>query len=473
MEFLTKSELMSFWQCPKKFWLEKHKPEAADNEPDEQMIANGEAVGEAARGLFPGGVKVDTLDLEQALATTLKLLPQGTTLFEPAFEHGGVRVRVDILQGDTLTEVKSGTSAKDHYFTDAAIQAWTTSNSGHRLSKVQLALLNPGFVYQGDGYEGLLNFNDATASIQDSYQHIPSLVENARLVRAGTEPPLILTGPQCNSPIACPFQGYCSAGRPEYPVESLPRSAKIVDVCRQNGIAAIADIPENWLTSEIHQRVRRTIITGQPEIDAELLSLIRTLAYPRYYLDFEAIAFAVPIWIGTSPHQHLPFQWSCHIETAPGMMEHAEFLDISGQPPMRSFAESLIQTLGKTGPIIVYSPYEKQILGNLCKIYPDLQPQLSAVINRLVDLLPHMRKHFYHPQQHGSWSIKALLPVVAPDLNYKMLENVHNGTEAQAAFMKSSNPLTDPATKQKLEQDMRAYCKLDTLAMVQLVKYLE
>jgi hypothetical protein len=463
---------MSFYQCPKRFWLENHKPEAAEDEPDEQMIANGEAVGEAARGLFPGGIKIDTLNPEQALADTMSLLAQGVPLFEPAFQHDGVRVRVDILQGDTLTEVKSGTSVKDHYFTDAAIQAWATHHSGHLLSKVQLAILNADFVYQGNGYDGLLKFDDITSFVQDAYPNIPGLVENARQVMAGAEPPLVLTGPQCNNPTACPFQGYCSAGRPEYPVESLPRSAKIVDICRQNGITAIADIPENWLTSEIHQRVRRTVLSGQPEIDAELVNAVRELAYPRYYLDFEAIAFAVPIWVGTSPHQHLPFQWSCHIETAPGTVEHAEFLDISGQPPMRAFTESLIQTLGTTGSIVVYSHYEKQVLGNLCKIYPDLQPQLSAIIDRLVDLLPPMRKHFYHPQQHGSWSIKALLPVVAPDLNYKLLENVHNGTEAQAAFMKASNPLTDTTTRQKLEQDMLAYCKLDTLAMVKLVHYL-
>jgi hypothetical protein len=465
---------MSFYQCPKRFWLEKHKPEAAEeDDSDEQLIANGEAVGEVARSLFSGGIKVDTLNPEQALADTMQLLAQGVPLFEAAFEHGGVRVRVDILQSDTLTEVKSGTSVKDHYLTDAAVQAWATSQSGHALGKIQLAVLNSDFVYQGNGYDGLLKFEDVTSFVQTSYPDIPGLVEHARRVMAGAEPPLVLTGPQCNKPHGCPFQGHCSAGRPEYPIESLPRSAKIVDALRQEGIAAIEDIPDNWLNNEIHQRVRRTVISGQPEIDAELVEAVRGLAYPRYYLDFEAIAFAVPIWVGTRPHQHLPFQWSCHIEPAAGVLEHAEFLDISGQPPMRAFAESLIQALGAAGPVIVYSHYEKQVLTNLCAIYPDLQPQLAAIIARLFDLLPYMRKHFYHPAQQGSWSIKALLPVVAPDLNYKMLETVHNGTEAQMAFIKATSSTTDATTKQKLEQDMLAYCKLDTLAMVKLAKYVE
>lgn len=135
---LTKSDVMSYFQCPKRLWLETHKPEEAHDEPDEQIIANGEAVGVAARGLFAGGIKVDTLDPDQALADTQSLLQTGAPLFEAAFAHGGVRVRVDILHGDTLIEVKSGTKVKENYSVDAAVQAWVTHHGGHPLKKVLL-----------------------------------------------------------------------------------------------------------------------------------------------------------------------------------------------------------------------------------------------------------------------------------------------------------------------------------------------
>lgn len=435
------------------------------------IIANGKAVGQLAREQFSDGIHIETLNHQIALQLTQEYAQTDTTLFEPAFEHGGVRVRVDILDGDTLTEVKSSTKVKDHYLTDAAIQAWAAHHAGHPVRKVQLAVVDSEYVYQGEGYGGLLKFEDVTEQVLESFQYIPGLIENANLTVAGDEP-LTLTGPQCNKPHACPFKQYCQADRPEYPIETLPYIGKVLDALRQEDIHTIEDIPEGWLTNAIHERVRRTVLSGEAEIDAELVQMVKDLSFPRYYLDFEAIAFAVPIWPGTRPHQHLPFQWSCHIETAASALEHSEFLDISGTAPMRAFAESLIQALAQDGPIIVYSGYEERILKSLQQLYPGLSDSLAAIVDRLVDLLPPMRKHFYHPQQHGSWSIKALLPIVAPDLNYKALENVHNGTEAQLAFTKCIDPATNPTTRQKLQQDMLAYCKLDTLAMVRVVQYL-
>jgi hypothetical protein len=472
MTNFTKSDLMSFYQCPKRLWLEKNRPEVAHDEPDEMIIANGEAVGALAREQFPEGIHIETLNEQTALSLTQQYEDLTKPLFESAFEHGGVRVRVDILHGDTPTEVKSGTKLKEHYLTDAAIQAWATHHAGRGISKVQLAVVDSEFVYQGNGYDGLLKFEDITEQVLDSYQYIPGLIENAGNTVAGEEP-LILTGPQCKKPHPCPFQDYCNATRPEYPIESLPRSAKIVDALRQKGIEAIEDIPENWLTNEIHQRVRRTVISGEAEIEQKLITFLQGLSYPRFYLDFEAIAFAVPIWSGTRPHQHLPFQWSCHIEPAAGELKHEEFLDISGNPPMRTFTESLIDVLGNTGPIVVYSPYEQRILKGLQELYPDLSDRLAGIIDRLVDILPMMRRHYYHPQQHGSWSIKALLPIVAPELNYKSLENVQNGTQAQLAFVKAISEDIDDATRRKLELDMLTYCKLDTLAMVKVVHFIQ
>jgi len=86
---------------------------------------------------------------------------------------------------------------------------------------------------------------------------------------------------------------------------------------------------------------------------------------------------------------------------------------------MRAFAESLIATLGSKGPILVYSHYEKRILNELATAYPDLAHALQALVARLVDLQPITRQHYYHPAMKGSWSIKAVLPTVAPDLELR------------------------------------------------------
>ena len=77
---------------------------------------------------------------------------------------------------------------------------------------------------------------------------------------------------------------------------------------------------------------------------------LASLPYPRFYLDFETAQFAVPVWPGTRPFEQLPFQWSCHVEPAFGVVEHAEFLDTTGDAPMRAAIEALLATLGERGP---------------------------------------------------------------------------------------------------------------------------
>src|SRR6266566_2006106 len=54
---------------------------------------------------------------------------------------------------------------------------------------------------------------------------------------------------------------------------------------------------------------------------------------PVRLADFEGIDLPVPRWVGVYPYEHVPFQWSCHIEREPGVFAHAEFLDLSGEDP--------------------------------------------------------------------------------------------------------------------------------------------
>ena len=170
---------------------------------------------------------------------------------------------------------------------------------------------------------------------------------------------------------------------------------------------------------------------GQAFVGAELKTLARELPFPRYYLDFETIGPAVPMFAGTRPFEALPFQWSCHIETKPGALEHAEFLQLAPEPPIRELAERLLATLGTSGPIVVYTPYERRVLNELAARYPDLAARLTAATERIVDLHPATRRGYYHPAMQGSWSIKAVLPTVAPDLSYAKLGEVQDGLAAQ------------------------------------------
>ena len=177
------------------------------------------------------------------------------------------------------------------------------------------------------------------------------------------------------------------------------------------------------------------------------------------------------MWAGTRPYEQLPFQWSCHVERRPGVLDHLEFLDTSGGSPLRACAESLVDALGSVGPILTYSRFERDVINRLAARFPDLKDALQALTGRLVDLLPLVKAHYYHPAMKGSFSIKAVLPTVAPGLSYDALGEVRDGIAAQLAYEALIDAQTPPAHRSVLAAQLREYCRLDTLAMVELVQY--
>jgi Domain of unknown function(DUF2779) len=123
------------------------------------------------------------------------------------------------------------------------------------------------------------------------------------------------------------------------------------------------------------------------------------------------------------------------------------------------------------GPILVYTPYERRVLKDLAARYADLAPRLAALDERIVDLHPPTRRHYYHPAMQGSWSIKAVLPTVAPELRYETLGEVRDGLAAQHAYLEAIKPATAEARRAALRRALLDYCKQDTLALVRLVEF--
>ena len=140
---------------------------------------------------------------------------------------------------------------------------------------------------------------------------------------------------------------------------------------------------------------------------------------------------------------------------------------------MRLFAEKLLATLGNEGPILVYSHFEKTRLKELADLFPDLADGLNRFIDRLVDLLPLTRQNYYHPEMKGSWSLKMVLPTIAPDIDYGSLEEVQDGGGAQLAYAEAIDPVATESRRQELTERLLEYCKLDTLALVKLVSFFQ
>lgn len=482
---LSKSRIAEYLQCPKRLYLSVHFPELKQESAGMQARFNaGHEVGRIAQQLYPDGVMIgdERNDLRAALAQTRDVLRDhpDKPVFEATFQHGDMLIRADVLipDGDAyrMVEVKSSTSVKDYYLPDCAMQSWVAENAGIRLGRIALMNVNSDFVYEQAGnYRGLLKETDISDAVQPFKREVPGWIASSQSVLAG-EVPGVEVGAHCNSPFECPFYGHCSAGLPEYPVDLLPKNKArgTVDSLKAGGYEDLREVPAGVIAHSLLEKIRRVTVRGEAELDEAARSAMAILPYPRYYLDFETIQFTVPVWLGTSPFQQLPFQWSCHVEHADGELRHSEFLGLSGEPPMRAFAESLIHAMGNDGPVLVYNQgFEKGRMRELAQMFPDLAPSLLHIIERVVDLLPLAREHYYHPAMKGSWSIKAVLPCIAPDLDYGNLDEVQHGGAAQAAFMEAIAPETSSERREKLRQSLLEYCKLDTYAMVRLARFFE
>jgi hypothetical protein len=103
--------------------------------------------------------------------------------------------------------------------------------------------------------------------------------------------------------------------------------------------------------------------------------------------------------------------------------------------------------------------------------FDEIDDEMSTVIERLWDMLKVVRENYYHPEFHGSLSIKSVVPAVVPDLDYSALR-IGDGGSAAAAFQRRVEGNTSGAEWEGVGSDLRTYCGMDTMAMVRLSQVL-
>ena len=449
-------------------------------------MKNGDKVGEMAQELYGTADSVEVLlsrDRDEMVHRTAELLARDkrSPIFEATFEYKNVIVRIDVLLPDgdgwRAIEIKSSKKQKSEHEIDCAAQWWVMTHAGLDVHSIALGHVDGAFDYQGDGkYEGLIKEVDLTETVKTLQPVVEELIEEASRVIAGPKPDVPL-GKQCTKPWECEFFRVCYPMDEEYPVPGLGGSKTNHAAWVSRGIKDLRDVPSAELTEDRPIRVHRVTCDGKPELIPGAKEKIEKWGYPRYYLDFEAIGAAVPLWKGIKPHEQVPVQYSVHIDDGTGDgsfegMRHEEFLDLSGEAPMRKLAEKLIKDLGDSGVVFMYTSYEKRMINMLIKLYPDLEKPLTAIVDRLEDLKKIVADHYYHPCMLGSWSIKSVLPAIAPHLSYEQLEGIKDGALAVDGYVEAIDPETTSERKAELEKELLDYCRFDTEAMVESAGFL-
>ena len=477
----SKSKYLSGLQCHKRLWLEIHKPELAPPPPtgQQRIFDQGTAIGEMAREEFPNGVLIeaDHLNIPVAIKQTEEALANSAdTIFEGCFIYDDILVRPDIiLQNDlgswNLIEVKSSTSVKEMNIHDVAVQTWVLQGSGLEVKRAFLKHINRDCVYPD--LSNIFKTVDLMEPVEAVLSTVPQKLSEYKSLLSNSEPDIPI-GKHCSNPYDCPFVSYCWRDVPDHSIFNISRLRWSVKerLLAENKIT-IDKLPADFSLNENQLKYVESFETKKPIIDRNgIKEELDKLEYPLYFLDFETDNPAVPRFDGMHPYEKFPFQYSCHILNESGSLEHIEFLHESESDPRRPLVESLTKTIGESGSVIVYhAGFERGVLSKLAQWYPEYAELLLSVIDRLWDQLDIFRKYYTDYRFKGSNSLKNVLPVIVPSMSYDDLA-VSDGTEAQVTWNEMIR-LPESSQKSKLINELREYCRQDTMAMVEIHKVIK
>jgi hypothetical protein len=478
---LSKSRFLAGLQCPLRLWYQCFEPQlAAEISPAKQALFNtGHAVGRLATRLYPGGVliKEDYRHHDQAVRTTATRMqdPGIQALYEAAFLFDGVKVRVDILErygtdGWNMIEVKSSTSVKKIYRSDVALQYYVLDGCGLAPKTTGILHLNNQYVYDGHVLDlnSLFAFSDLTEDAIRLQTEVADSIEDLNNILTAEQAPDIKPSRHCKRPYECEFWDHCTQNRAEFWVLNLNGiSQERLNQLEVMDVEDIRDIPESFPMTAIQQRIKASVGTQKDFMHPGLEPELKDAIYPVHFLDFETWGSAIPRYIGTRPYQALPFQWSNHILHEDDRLEHQAYLCTEDRDPRNDFARSLLASLANSGTVFIYTAYEKGIIRQLAEHLPAYRDQLLDMLDRFKDLCDIIRKYYYHPKFHGSFSLKSVLPALRPEMSYESL-SIREGNQAALEYARMIDPATPTREKNKIREALLIYCGQDTLAMVKI-----
>lgn len=485
---ISKTTFLSFLECPKDVWLRIHRPDFVGkcelSDFELHLLEQGNQVEAEARKLFPNAVQVTATE-DDAVDETRSLMEEAKTptLFQATFLVDGFITKNDMLSYDASTgrwdlyEVK-GTNAikedsagdRDH-IDDLAFQLSVLKRDSVNVGRCFIIHLNKEYIRSGDlDHKALFAIEDVTAKIEARLPEIEERMTVAKEYLNSEKEPV--GGCECVYKARkkhCTSFSISNPHVPEYSVHDLSRvSKKKLDFLIGRGIFDLNDIPDDFeLTPNQKNQVlahrRQEAMIGIENIKKELDGL----TYPLYFFDYEAFGPAIPVFNGYGPYKHIPFQFSLHILHGSDVpLEHIEFLHDDLSDPSEKVVELLQRHVPPGGSVIAwYKHFEKMICKEIGARLPEHAAYLEDFSERIFDLMDIFRdQHYVHPGFKGRSSIKKVLPTLAADLRYDLL-NVKEGGQAADAWCRMVAAGTTPEEKARIEHDLRVYCGLDTFAM--------
>ena len=448
---LSKSDYMMFLRHPAWLWLKKHARHMLPpvDAALQARFDEGHAFEPYAESLFPGVVRLGFSDFSsyQALTNeTLATWESGVSVVaQGRYEDGLTTCISDIVRRDgegfILSEIKSGTSAKPEHTFDLAFQRIVLEAAGFPIKRCEVAHVNREYVRSGEiDPKQLVAITNITEAVDEQLASTGARIDQALSVVASDTMPdpaperarlksydeWLEIRAKLNPPLA------------QNSIHRLPfMNAEKASALIEAGIKAIDQIEDPSVLGKSTRRYLSALARGGRCIDKDGLdSFLSEIVYPVYYFDYETTQSLLPPWDGTRPYQQVPFQYSLHIQHEPGGdIEHREYLHRDSSNPMPTLLERLREDIGDTGSVLVwYEGFEKARNNEMAAAFPEHAAFLQDLNARVIDLMkPFANEIITDPAFKGSASIKAVLPVLVPELTYDDL-NIREGSSASRRF---------------------------------------
>ncbi|MBF0216945.1 MAG: DUF2779 domain-containing protein [Candidatus Omnitrophica bacterium] len=483
---LTKARYFAGEKCSRSLWEMVKKGREEEESPDirPKSTGRGGATGELAKYLFPEGKEIPYDDLVAGTRSTLAFmsLSDRKPIFNAAILAGDeLFATIDVLkpagdEGWDIIGVTSSTSAKEDSIAGIAFQRYVAEKAGIKIRNSYVLHINKD--YRQKGQMDLAEYfimDDVTEKTGESIagvrEKVPPMLE---IVRADNYSAVSQIGSHCSDPEVCPLKEICWGALPAGNVYELYRGGKTSKKLHEQGISMIADIPDNVKLTYRQVIQRDCALSKEPHIDRKnLIKFLNTLEGPVSYLDFETFAEPAPRFKNTNPYQRIAFQFSLHVADKGNEVEHYSYLAEGADDPRPGFLAALKGYLGDKGSIVVYNKsFELSVLKELSEDFPEYKEWIESLTPRVVDLLDPFREfYYYHSDQHGSCSIKKVLPVLTGE-SYQSLD-IGKGDVASDSFVRVTYGDVPEEERLKVRDDLLVYCGLDTRGMILIMDKLK
>jgi hypothetical protein len=485
---LSKSTFLRGSQCKKSLYIHWHHPELKDklSVMQQAIFSQGTDVGKIAQKLFPGGVDAGIhvpANYVKSIEMTSRLIRDGVpVIYEAGFSFNNLHCFVDILVKDDdgwkAYEVKSSTQLKPVNLLDAAFQYYVITSCGLELVDISLVTLNTLYERIGElDISQLFKIESVKEQIINCQDKVKQDIEEFFFTLNLPLVPVIDIGPHCTDPYDCDFRGHCWQHVPDYSIFNIARLSgdKKWELYRM-GILRFEDIPPDFKLNDSQWQQVKAELKGEKHIDIKaIMEFLDGLHYPLYFLDFESFQPAVPMFDHSRPYQQVVFQYSMHIQDnkVPGLTHKAFLANPDGSDPRILFINRLISDIGENGDIIVFNKsFESSRLTELAASFPEFRDHVTGINARMKDLMVlFQQRQYYVPEMKGSYSIKQVLPAMVPGFSYDKMPIGDGGSASMAFTSIFSEP--DQEKIRTTRQNLLDYCKLDTLAMVEILKVLK